>query len=219
MKGWYAWAWSPSPGHSRVIDTAYYPLLKKYVQDILQTFKNDPRILIWDMYNEPTNGGMGDKTLPLLRKVFHWAREINPSQPLTVATFGNNKKLNDIIFSNSDIITFHDYAGKEEVQKHIASLKQEGRPMVCTEWLNRPLHSTVEEVLPVFFKEKVGCLSWGLVNGETQTDLPWGHRPGDPPPKIWQHDLYHRDLKPYRKSELMFFEKYIKNKSLLRKGF
>jgi hypothetical protein len=210
FEGWYAWAWSPSPGHTMVVDTTTYPRLEKYIKDVIGTFKNDPSILAWDLYNEPTNGGLGSKSLPLVRGVFKWAREINPSQPLTIGTWNNNQELNNIIFANSDVITFHSYNKKEEVEKMIQTLNKQERPMICTEWLNRPRGSTVESVLPVFFAEKVGCLHWGLVNGKTQTDLPWGHRPGDGPYiRIWQHDLYTEDFKMYSPYELELFKSFI----------
>ena len=51
---------------------------------------------------------------------------------------------------------------------------------------------------------------WGLVNGKTQTDLPWGHRPGDPVQKIWQHDLYRGDFKPYDQKEIDLLKEQIK---------
>jgi hypothetical protein len=50
---------------------------------------------------------------------------------------------------------------------------------------------------------------WGLVNGKTQTDLNWGHRPGDPEPKVWQHDLFHGDFTPYNKHEIDLLKKII----------
>jgi hypothetical protein len=147
--------------------------------------------------------------LPLVRKIFKWAREINPSQPLTICIFGD-QKLQSVISENSDLITFHNYSPKEDVVKTIQSLKQYNRPIICTEWLNRPLGSTVESILPLFFEEKIGCLHWGLVNGKTQTHLPWGHRPGDGPyNQIWQHDLYTRDLKMYSPYEFEIFKLYI----------
>jgi len=206
FEGWYAWAWSPSPGHTMVNDSSTYFRLEKYVKDVIGTFKNDPAILVWDLYNEPRN-----TTRPLVSKVFKWAREINPSQPLTVCIFGN-KELQNTISSNSDVITFHNYSQKEAVEKTIQDLKQYNRPLICTEWLNRPRGSTVESVLPVFAAEKVGCLHWGLVNGKTQTDLPWGHRPGDGPyRRIWQHDLYTTDLQMYSPYELQLFKSYISN--------
>lgn len=210
LEGWYAWAWSPSPGHSMVIDAATHPKLVAYVKAVIGHFKNDDRILFWDLYNEPTNGGLGSASFPLLKKVVAAAREVNPSQPLTIDVFDRNKRLNDIIFAASDLITFHNYDSKDEVIKQIADLRQHNRPVVCTEWMNRPRGSTVMDILPVFYKEKVGCMLWGLVNGKTQTDLPWGHRPGDPPPPIWQHDLYRGDFTPYDPKEISIIEKYIR---------
>lgn len=209
FEGWYAWAWSPSPGHSMVVDSTTHPKLERYVKDVMTAFREDDRIFVWDLYNEPTNGGLGDVSLPLVRKVFRWAREVNPSQPITIAYWYDNKALEDIIFANSDIITFHSYDPKEKVEALIKKLKKHKRPIICTEWLNRPRGSVVKSMLPLWFEEKIGALHWGLVNGKTQTHLPWGHRPGDPKPEVWQHDLYHNNLKPYRIEELNLFEQLI----------
>ncbi len=209
LPGWYAWAWSPSPGHSMVIDSTTHPRIEKYVKAILNKFKNDERILFWDLYNEPTNGGLGSASFPLLKKVITWARTVNPSQPLSIDVWNNDKRLNEIVFAASDIITFHNYGNKEDLSKQINELKQRNRPMLCTEWMNRPNGSTIATNLSVFYNEKVGCMLWGLVNGKTQTDLPWGHRPGDPAPKIWQHDLYHGDFTVYDKAEIDLVKKYI----------
>ncbi|HEY4288145.1 MAG TPA: cellulase family glycosylhydrolase [Puia sp.] len=209
LPGWYAWAWSPSPGHSMVVDSTTHPRLEKYVQDIISHFKNDDRILFWDLYNEPTNGGLGSASFPLLKKVVAWARSVNPAQPLTVDVFDKNPRLNEIIFAASDIITFHNYENKEVLFKQIKELKTHGRPVICTEWMNRPWKSTIGNNLAVFYEEKVGCMLWGLVNGKTQTNLPWGHRPGDPVPAVWQHDLYRGDYTPYDTSEISILKKYI----------
>jgi hypothetical protein len=39
--GWYAWAWSPSPGHSLVIDERTHPRLEKYVKAVMGRFKKE----------------------------------------------------------------------------------------------------------------------------------------------------------------------------------
>jgi len=210
LKGWYAWAWSPSPGHSLVIDSLTHPRIEKYVRAVIARFKNDPRIFIWDLYNEPTNGGLGTTSLPLLKKVISWAREVNPSQPLTIDVWNQNKRLNDIVIPASDIISFHNYGNKDLLIAQIRELKQYNRPLINTEWMNRPNGSVIQDNIPVFFDEKVGCMLWGLVNGKTQTDLPWGHRPGDPVPAIWQHDLYKGNFTPYDQKELDILKQYIK---------
>ena len=208
LKGWYAWAWSPSPGHSMVTDTATYPKLEAYVKAVIDRFKNDSRILFWDLYNEPTNGGLGSMTLPLLKRVITTAQNEHPAQPLSVDVWNNNQRLNDIVLAGSDIISFHNYGNKEQLENEIKELKKHNRPLINTEWMNRPNGSTIATNLEVFYKEKVGCMLWGLVNGKTQTDLPWGHRPGDPIPKVWQHDLFNGDFKPYDPIEIATIKKY-----------
>lgn len=214
VKGWYANGWTPSPGHSRVRDLAMRPGLEKYVKDILVAYKCDDRVLCWDLYNEPTNSGMGNESLSLLMDVFRWAREVNPTQPLTTAVWNGNKELNTIILDNSDIVTFHNYSPAPALVQEIRQLRENNRPIICTEWLNRPRGSMVKDCLPVFYSEKVGC---PLVNGKTQTHLPWGHRPGDPEPQVWQHDIYHSDLTPYSSEELNIFMDYLEGNRFLKK--
>ncbi len=208
LVGWYAWAWSPSPGHSMVVDSTTHPRLEKYVKAVIGRFRNDPRILFWDLYNEPTNGGLGTASLPLLQKTFRWAREVNPSQPLSVGVWDRNTRLNDIVLAASDIISFHHYGKADDLKKMITELKKHNRPLINTEWMNRPAGSVISTHLPIFYEENVGCMLWGLVNGKTQTDLPWGHRPGDPAPQVWQHDLFKPDFSPWNPEEIKLIREY-----------
>jgi len=214
VAGWYANGWAPSPGHKLARDPGSWPRLEKYVKDVIGQFKADGRVWVWDLYNEPGNSGMGQASVPLVEKVFQWAREVGPVQPLTVgqwsgeANFGQS--LNALIYRESDIITFHDYGKAPGLAGHIQRLALHGRPMICTEWLNRNTGSIAADCLPVFQKTAVGAMNWGLVNGKTQTHLNWGHRPGQPDPKQWQHDLFRPDLTPYDARELELFAAAIK---------
>ena len=215
VPGWYANGWTPSPGHAMVRDRGQWPRLETYVKDVLTTFKDDGRIFPWDLYNEPTNGGVGEATVPLVAKVFEWARAVGPSQPCTVDTFGS-PALRALTLENADIIGFHDYGPPGELQADIDDLQRAGRPLIASEWLNRNAGSTVAACLPIFVAEDVGCLSWGLVNGHDQTDLNWGHRPGQPPPAQWQHDLFRADGTPYNSQELRLFRRFVQLAALLR---
>jgi len=212
LEGWYANGWTPSPGHDMVRDPTTWPRLEKYVRDVVGAFKDDSRVWVWDLYNEPTNGGLGNVSVPLTERVFRWARDVDPAQPLTVAQWNGNAVLNNVIFANSDVITFHDYGPADGLTRHIEELGHHGRPLINTEWLNRGRGSLVETCLPVFHKTNVGCMHWGLVNGKTQTDLAWGWRPGMGEPKVWQHDLFHGGGKPYRPEEINLFRQYLLEK-------
>jgi hypothetical protein len=209
VEGWYANGWTPSPGHAMVRDESAHPKLERYVKDIISTFKDDPRVWVWDLYNEPMNAGLGEASIPLLKKVFAWAREVNPAQPLTVGEW--NGQVYRHVGDQVDIVSFHNYHPGDRLAAEIAELKKLGRPILCTEWLNRGLGSTVEQCLPVLLGEDVGAMHWGLVNGRTQTHLNWGHKPGDPEPTRWQHDLLRPDHTEYDPAEIAAFRRAIIN--------
>jgi hypothetical protein len=213
LKGAYANAWSASPGDAMVLDPATWPRLEKYLKDIIGTFKDDPGVLAWDLYNEPTNGGMGNRSLPLLTRAFEWARAVNPIAPLTVGVWNENQQLNAIALNNSDILTFHNYHNAKNQTARIKELKSYGRPILNTEWLCRHQDSTPESCLPLFARENVCCMHWGLVNGRSQTHLHWGAQPGDAEPDVWQHDLYLGDHTPYQKNEIELFRRTIRSHS------
>ncbi len=218
--------WVQGPGAAILDDPSRYPMLQAYVNDIVGHFRNDDRILAWDVWNEPDNPGGGDyknnspkkmdRVAHLLPKVFAWARDAGPSQPLTSGVWrghewSNKKTLNEIQkvqLSESDIITFHDYGWPESFEKRVNELKTYGRPILCTEYVARGAGSTFDTILPLGKKHDVGMINWGLVNGRTQTDLPWDswERPYTlKKPAVWFHDILREDGTPYRERELELF--------------
>jgi hypothetical protein len=213
--------WVQSPGRAGLADSANYPRLRAYVQGVIGAFANDERILGWDLWNEPDNG-TGDKNdgerdkwngvQALLPQVFAWAREANPSQPLTSGVWHNDDwsrdKLNAIEriqIEQSDVITFHVYDWPEVLERRISQLQSYGRPLICTEYLARGAGSTFDTSLPVALRHDVGMINWGFVLGKTQTNFPWDswQKPyTQSPPVVWHHDVFHADGKPYRQAEV-----------------
>ena len=206
LPGWGMWGWVPSPGHTMVVDYRTHGALEKYVKDIISRYKDDPRIFIWDLYNEPTNSMRDHKlrrySIDLMHKCFRWAREIAPSQPLTVACFRPVDPVFDkIAMAESDIITFHFYGNAAGTRKKIAEMSVAGRPIICTEWLFRPSGCDVPNILCIYKETGIGCMLWGLVNGKAQTHLPNGEfTPNFKGP--WKHDLFHSDHRPYNTRDL-----------------
>lgn len=211
--------WVQSPG-LKVVNSSpsEWGRLEDYVKDVMRSFANDERILLWDLYNEPGNNGNGSKSLPLLQSVFEWAREVNPSQPLSCGVWFENKDIVELQLNASDIITFHNYEPAAHLKRQIAELKKEGRPLICTEWMARTRGSLVQTNLPIFAHEKVGCLNWGLVSGKTNTIYPWQKnlrymmqnawfKNDAAEPKVWFHDLFRKDGTAYDPSEIELFKK------------
>ena len=195
-------SWTPSPGLSAVTDHAVWPDLERYVKDLVVTFARDRRILFWDIYNEPGNSGMGDTSLPLAEAAFDWARAAHPEQPLTIAVWSGMENMNRSFYEHSDIITGHAYTDLNGLKTALKTHRVQGRPVIFSEWMARPLGGNWETDLPFFKAERTGCYCLGIVNGKTQAQFSWKSRPGDPEPDLWFHDLFHQDGRPYNPAEV-----------------
>jgi len=221
--------WVQSPGALALADATQVPRLKAYVQGVVAAFAKDDRILAWDVWNEPGADNLGsypkeelkDKTArvtALLPQVFAWAREANPSQPLTSGVCcvdtspdgANLPEIQQIQLRESDIVTFHNYTWPEFFQREIAWLKKYNRPVICTEYMARPAGSTFDTILPIAKQERVGAINWGFVAGKTQTYFPWEswQHPYilDQPP-VWFHEVLRADGTPYRQAEVDLIRK------------
>ncbi|MFM7152028.1 MAG: 1,4-beta-xylanase, partial [Gemmataceae bacterium] len=95
-KGVHNSGWVQSPGSADLKDESRHKLLRDYVEGVIGRFKDDRRVQVWDLWNEPDN--TNDKsygrdnlkqelpnkhelTLKLLVQSFAWARSAKPSQP------------------------------------------------------------------------------------------------------------------------------------------
>jgi len=189
--------WVRSPSKAVHDDPSQWGYLEAYVKDVLGTFRDDRRILMWDLYNEPGNSDYNLGSLALLKQVFAWAWSIRPSQPLTSATWYDNKTLSDFQLANSDVITFHNYSDVASLERELQEKTKLGRPVICSEYMARTNNSRFETHLPVFKRYGVGAINWGLVSGKSNTVFPWGSKPGTPEPAVWFHDLFRRDGTPF----------------------
>jgi len=203
--------WVQCPRYSEVMNPEKYPVFEEYTKDILTYFKDDDQVIVWDLYNEPANNHQPQQIFPLVKKVFQWARAVNPSQPLTMGVWNFGKeqylKLNRFYLNNSDIITFHNYGTYEGMRKDIANFKSYGRPVICTEYIARTYGSKFQTHLPLMKEENVGAINWGLVSGKTQTIYPWNHAYNDTTIEVWHHDILHKDGSPYDRDEVELIKK------------
>ena len=210
--------WVQAPGAEILGDSARHGELEPYIKGVIGRFANDARVICWDLYNEPDNVArhpgrntleVKDKhiySLALLKKVFTWAREVNPSQPLTcgiwkgkVENWGNPEKLPDLdryMIEQSDVISFHAYDNSPEgVQRKIDQLKKYNRPLLCTEYMARTNNNTFENTMPLLKENNVAAINWGFVSGKSQTIYPW---------KSWDstfHDVLRADGTPFSEEE------------------
>jgi hypothetical protein len=212
--------WVQGPGIKGLRDRARYPAYKAYVQGVIGAFAKDDRVLGWDVWNEPDNGadqykgqdGKEPLVRAMLAQVFGWARDAEPSQPLTSGVWlgddwlpgGKGSPMEKLQLVQSDVISFHDYNWPETFEGRIKQLLPYGRPILCTEYMARGNGSTFDGSLPIAKRYNVAAMNWGFVDGRTQTRLPWDswQKPYViAEPAIWFHEVFRADGTPYRKAE------------------
>lgn len=218
--------WVQNPGAAALQDPTQYPRLETYVKGVVGAFAHDPRVLGWDVWNEPGNGNdssygklepqnKSDLVLKLLPKVYLWARAEDPDQPLTSGVWEDHNwsasdtptAIEEVQLEMSDVISFHNYDVPEVFEKRLKSLLGYHRPILCTEYMARGNGSTFQGTLPISKKYKVAAINWGLVAGKTQTYLPWDsweHPYTDRPLAVWFHEIFQTDGTPYRREEVLF---------------
>jgi hypothetical protein len=229
--------WVQSPGAEILRDPARHDGLKPYVQGILRRFGKDRRVQVWDLINEPdnTNGSSyrawepPDKpalSLAFLKKLYAWAREADPAQPLTTAPWLGDwsspekmKPIDRFQIDEADILTFHNYGPLPDMQKRVEWLKPYGRPILCTEYMARPMGSTFEAILPYLREQNVGAYNWGFVAGKTQTIYPWDswQKTYTAGPPLWFHDIFHRSGTPYNEEEVRLIRQITGQKAVGRR--
>ncbi len=221
--------WVQSPGQPILVDPARQEELKHYVQDVIRHFRTDQRIHVWDLFNEPDNlvpqyrdvllANKVELARQLLKKSFEWAREVNPTQPLTsgvwIGNWGDEAKLSPTErcqLEESDIITFHTYDPIAGVEKCVQNLQRYQRPILCTEFMARPRGSRFDPVLGYFKEQQVGAYCWGFVDGKTQTIYPWDSwdKKYTAEPNPWFHDILRGDGTPYEQREVDYIKSLTK---------
>jgi Cellulase (glycosyl hydrolase family 5) len=221
--------WVQSPSAAALSDPAQYPRLEEYVKGVVGAFAGDPRILGWDVWNEPAysdkvGGGYaaseasakGQRVRALLPEVFAWARAAGATQPLTSGVWGEDWERATpvsgtprIQLEQSDVISFHSYDKPAVFERKVIALGRYHRPLICTEYMARGEGSTFEGTLPLARRYHVGAINWGLVQGKTQTIYPWDswQKPYDHEPTPWFHDIFRTDGRPYEPQETALIRK------------
>ena len=192
------------------------------VDEIAAKYAKDPRIQIWDVWNEPGNSNRYDMSTRHMEKFFEIIRSHDPIQPLTADCWSYDEHFlpeRDIekrALELSDVITFHFYGNFRDMVQIIENLKREyNRPLINNEWLNRIEHNDVAEIFPLFYLERIGSYSWGLIAGYSQTYEPWGRylrgfmEEGSTLDLTkWQHDLYRFNGLPYDPKEIKIIKRF-----------
>ncbi len=203
------------PGYQLLDEPDIAPLYEEMADELAARHAHDPRLRIWDVWNEIGNSHRGAMSVPMMRRFFEILRARNIDQPLTAdcwrlwpgqeALSPEEQEAVDL----SDIVTFHNYSAFPDFVRNVEWLRaRTDRPLVCNEWLNRIEGNTVETVLPFLHAMGIGSYHWGLIQGYSQTWEPHGvyfeaaKRGERKDLRLWMHDLYRFNGYPYDPREI-----------------
>ena len=209
---------APAPSTSTTADYTQRP--HDYVTGVLSLFRNDHRVLGWDLWNEPDNPAQvyrkverQDKlelVAALLPQVFQWARAVNPVQPLTSGVWQGNwgtrrrSAIGGIQLDNSDVITFHSLwqaggvRGPDRRTRPAGASDPVHRVPGAARWAARRGHPADCQAA------QRRCVQLGP-GGRQDSDVSAVGFLGSPVPgypKAWFSDLLRPDGRPYRDSEI-----------------
>ena len=103
--------WMANPGQNR-LSREHWPKLEQYVRDVVGGHKDDRRIVMWDVMNEPTCTSFDkpqDKELiwTFLRHFLDHVKEVDPNHPRTVGV--EHSSLIPQVLDRVEVLCTHNY--------------------------------------------------------------------------------------------------------------
>ena len=162
--------------------------LEATVRQVVRHFRNDERIIMWDLWNEPPiESDETPKIMETIRLMARWAREEGCTQAISAnvfwdcnngATGGRYVALRNAAEAEMDVHNFHDYGMQEGHSSNVGIVVQRlkkisDRPIICTEALTRPNGSGVAISLRECAKYRIGFYTWGLYACDSNWDVTW----------------------------------------------
>lgn len=159
------------------------------VREIIRHFRNDKRIIMWDIWNEPEyTGSKVASQMQWVRRIAQWCREEGCTQAITCSILWDPEITNSAVNSYSsarqaaekemDLHNFHDYVMQEQRGTNINYVMErykrvDNKPLICTECLTRTNGSGVAVSLAKFAQHKIGFYTWGLYSCDANWDVNW----------------------------------------------
>lgn len=199
VKGYHNGRWAALQDAERKDENL--PRFKSYVQDIVRAHRDDPRVLWWEVYNEPN---MADPFTAKLRELaYGWAKECKPGQPV-LACWDDNP--------STDIVNAHNYSADFTAWDRQADMNPQ-KGALFTEagarWMApRPSAGEPCEVMHWLAGRKAAgksvpgvYLCWELMAGNSNCRWYWGTPNGSAEPTVPWCGLMWPDATPVSLAE------------------
>jgi hypothetical protein len=206
--------WVESPGHpveqnyfnpiSSTDNTTYKTSLQNYIADFASVHRNDPRILYWEIMNEP--GCSGDGSMQERR-----ADLMNDGR-IAILAAGATQPINSPQVQEDEGTYFSDFYAFHPYNGYGGPINGSDVNTLNSETLERGFNDAWGTAFPMTmtgvvsnYRDKTGFLVWELMIGDTNTRFHWGQTPSRPataePSTPFQGTIY-PDGHPWQTSEV-----------------
>lgn len=162
--------WVNNPGYSRI--AADWTPLEAYVRGVVTRFAGDPRVLMWDVMNEPmadfehVTRAERDRIWDFCRHFCRFVKSLDRDHPITVghAAVEFIPRTADLV----DVLSVHSYAASENGLQADLDLalrygRDFGKPVLVTEFGNPGAGQPYEMGLDVIERNRLGFFFWELM--------------------------------------------------------
>lgn len=198
--------------------------LEGMVRQVIRHFRNDDRIVLWDIWNEPemTDPEICKEQMEWIQQMVLWCREEGCTQPISSSIIWDSgigsANPNDLTAIRNetegmmDLHNFHNYSVQEDHNRNVSVMvnrigKINDNALVCTECLTRTNGSGVARTLTEFSKYGIHFYTWGLYSCDANWEVSWGRSTY----YAWEpmfHNLLYADGEPYNPAELDFIKNF-----------
>jgi DUF1680 family protein len=198
--------WAACPQDSERKDENL-PKFKAYVQEIIQAHREDPRVLWWEIFNEPNASAFSAE----LRKLgYAWAKEVKPTQP--VLCCWDESPETDIVDAHNYTADWTSWDGQadrnpakgtvftEAGARWMAPRGSSGSPTEVIHWLRD--RKAADKYVPGVY------LCWELMAGNSNCRWFWGTPDGASEPAIPWCGLLMPDCTPVSYAEAEAIKSY-----------
>ena len=167
--------------------------METQVRAIIKHFRGDDRIILWDIWNEPSlNDDKTGERMQWIAKMVQWCQEEGCTQPITASivwdsgvncnnsTATGNRLVRENTERLMDLHNYHDYTCQDGFNAETESMvnrfkRMDNRPLVCTECMQRVSGSGYARTLIDFAKYNVNFYTWGLYSCRSNWDVRWDY--------------------------------------------
>lgn len=217
--------------------TSALATLESYIRTVMSHFRNDDRIILWDLWNEPAMNSSTQTPVIMewIKKMAQWAREEGCTQPLTssiiwdgaisaASATGTLYTARYAAEAEMDIHNYHSYGCSEdhnrETKVMVDRLKKiRDVPIVNTECLGRVTGSTMARNLVEFARYHVNFYVWGLYACDSNWEVKWNRSTYYAYEPMF-HNVLFADGTPYDAKELPWVKnfKFVDEDSIIDPG-